>query len=90
MDNGPQINTAAPAQQPRGPVPAGVGASNYKHMPVRSVPPGQPGAAVLSDQEPLSLSVLASASPIDQKQMLGCRLFPIIQVSRRQRLFVRV
>ena len=31
------------------------------------------------DQEPLSLSMLAAALPQEQKQMLGERLFPLIQ-----------
>jgi polyadenylate-binding protein len=80
MGNGPQINAAAAAaQQPRGPVPAGVGAPTYKYTPVRPVAPGQPGSVLISGQEPLSASALAAAHPNDQKQMLGERLFPLIQ-----------
>lgn len=82
MGNGPQINAAAAAaQQPRGPVPAGAGAPTYKYTPtMRPAAPGQPGQAVLiTGQEPLSASALAAAHPNDQKQMLGERLFPLIQ-----------
>lgn len=82
MINGPQVNAAAvAAQQPRGPVPAGAGAPTYKYTPtMRPAAPGQPGAAVLiPGQEPLSASALAAAHPNDQKQMLGERLFPLIQ-----------
>ena len=39
-----------------------------------------PQAAVLiQGQEPLTASMLASAPPQEQKQMLGERLFPLIQ-----------
>jgi len=81
MSNGPQLNAAAAAQQPRGPVPTGAGAQPYKYTPtMRPAAPGQPGQAVLiSGQEPLSASALAAAHPNDQKQMLGERLFPLIQ-----------
>jgi len=47
---------------------------------MRPAAPGQPGQAVLiTGQEPLSASALAAAHPNDQKQMLGERLFPLIQ-----------
>lgn len=36
-------------------------------------------ALVVQGQEPLTASMLASAAPNDQKQMLGERLFPLIQ-----------
>lgn len=36
-------------------------------------------ALVVQGQEPLTASMLASAAPQDQKQMLGERLFPLIQ-----------
>jgi polyadenylate-binding protein len=36
-------------------------------------------AVVVQGQEPLTASMLASAAPQDQKQMLGERLFPLIQ-----------
>ena len=45
---------------------------------VQQVP--QPQAAVLiQGQEPLTASMLASAPPQEQKQMLGERIFPLIQ-----------
>jgi len=39
---------------------------------------GQP-AVFIQGQEPLTASMLASAPPSEQKQMLGERLFPLIQ-----------
>jgi len=47
--------------------------------------PGQPPAPVqaavhVHGQEPLTATMLATAKPEDQKQMLGERLFPLIQV----------
>jgi len=67
--------------------------ANYKYAPnvrnpaqvmgipqpiVQQVP--QPQAAVLiQGQEPLTASMLASAPPQEQKQMLGERIFPLIQ-----------
>lgn len=40
---------------------------------------GMQQAVVVHGQEPLTASMLASAAPHDQKQMLGERLFPLIQ-----------
>jgi len=40
---------------------------------------GMQQALVVQGQEPLTASMLASAAPNDQKQMLGERLFPLIQ-----------
>lgn len=39
----------------------------------------QQQAVVVHGQEPLTASMLAAAAPHDQKQMLGERLFPLIQ-----------
>merc|ERR1712071_468917 len=39
----------------------------------------QQQAVVVHGQEPLTASMLSSAAPQDQKQMLGERLFPLIQ-----------
>ena len=57
-------------------------------MPPQAVPPqalaaaqaaaAQP-AVLIQGQEPLTASMLASAPPQEQKQMLGERLFPLIQ-----------
>ena len=57
-------------------------------MPPQAVPPqalaaaqaaaAQP-AVLIQGQEPLTASMLASAPPQKQKQMLGERLFPLIQ-----------
>ena len=80
---GPPTPRVANGQQmatPRGPVPPG--GPGYKYTPtMRSSAPGIPGQAVhIQGQEPLSASALAAAHPNDQKQMLGERLFPLIQV----------
>ena len=49
-------------------------------MPQVMMTPQIPQAAVLiQGQEPLTASMLASAPPQEQKQMLGERLFPLIQ-----------
>uniref|UniRef100_A0AAR2M295 Polyadenylate-binding protein n=1 Tax=Pygocentrus nattereri TaxID=42514 RepID=A0AAR2M295_PYGNA len=80
--------------QPLGPRPTNAGAATGT-APVRAVPqykyaPGvrnpqqhlstQPQPAVhVQGQEPLTASMLAAAPPQEQKQMLGERLFPLIQ-----------
>ena len=49
-------------------------------MPQVMMAPQMPQAAVLiQGQEPLTASMLAAAPPQEQKQMLGERLFPLIQ-----------
>lgn len=47
----------------------------------QSMPPQQQAqqAVVIQGQEPLTASMLAAALPQEQKQMLGERLFPLIQ-----------
>jgi len=63
------------------------GVRNVAGAPVGPVPasstplqPAQPQAAVfIQGQEPLTASMLAQAPPSEQKQMLGERLFPLIQ-----------
>lgn len=89
MPRGPQPG------QPMGPM--GVNRpANFKYTPTvrnavpTSVPvqqPQQPApaqlqqAVVITGQEPLTASMLAAAPPQEQKQMLGERLFPLIQQS---------
>lgn len=63
--------------------------TNYKYTPNMRNPPSQPmpvtqqaqvqQAVHIQGQEPLTASMLAAALPQDQKQMLGERLFPLIQ-----------
>jgi len=52
-------------------------------MPGQVIPPGTAPppqqAVVIQGQEPLTASMLAAAPPQEQKQMLGERLFPLIQ-----------
>ncbi|CAF1218815.1 unnamed protein product [Rotaria sordida] len=49
----------------------------------RNIPPNNPtgfsDSIVVAEQEPLTLAALANATPLEQKQMLGERLFPLIQ-----------
>lgn len=40
-------------------------------------------AVLVQGQEPLTTQMLAEASPRDQKQMLGERLFPLIFADRK-------
>jgi len=47
-------------------------------MPAGAAPPPQQ-AVMIQGQEPLTASMLAAAPPQEQKQMLGERLFPLIQ-----------
>ncbi|XP_014741149.1 PREDICTED: polyadenylate-binding protein 4 isoform X1 [Sturnus vulgaris] len=82
------VGTAAQNLAPRPPVaaPAPRAVPPYKYASsVRSPHPGvqplqapQPAVHV-QGQEPLTASMLASAPPQEQKQMLGERLFPLIQ-----------
>lgn len=64
------------------------GAPSYKYTqnmrnPPNTVPmavqPSAQQAVVVKGQEPLTASMLAAALPSDQKQMLGERLFPLIE-----------
>merc|ERR1719318_200715 len=67
---GAQIPGMAPMARP-----------GYKHAPAARNP-GQPEAqqgVVVAGQEPLTATRLAKAPPQEQKQMLGERLFPLIQ-----------
>jgi len=71
-------NVRNPAQAPQpapGPVVGTVPAEAVAAAPAQ---PAAPAVAV-SGQEPLSLQTLAAASPELQKQMIGERLFPLIQ-----------
>nr|XP_021395093.1 polyadenylate-binding protein 4 [Lonchura striata domestica] len=82
------VGTAAQNLAPRPPVaaPAPRAVPPYKYASsVRSPHPGvqplqapQP-AVLVQGQEPLTASMLAAAPPQEQKQMLGERLFPLIQ-----------
>ncbi|NXG01815.1 PABP4 protein, partial [Sakesphorus luctuosus] len=82
------VGTAAQSLAPRPPVaaPAPRAVPPYKYASsVRSPHPGvqplqapQPAVHV-QGQEPLTASMLAAAPPQEQKQMLGERLFPLIQ-----------
>jgi len=47
--------------------------------PVMAQPPQPQPAVFIQGQEPLTASMLAQAPPSEQKQMLGERLFPLIQ-----------
>lgn len=68
--------------------PSGGRPANYKYtanmrnppqqMPLSAAPPPQQ-AVHIQGQEPLTATMLAAAPPQEQKQMLGERLFPLIQ-----------
>jgi len=60
-----------PSQQGAGVLPSSVGGGSQAV--------GMQQAVVVHGQEPLTASMLASAAPQEQKQMLGERLFPLIQ-----------
>uniref|UniRef100_A0AAY5EKI5 Polyadenylate-binding protein n=1 Tax=Electrophorus electricus TaxID=8005 RepID=A0AAY5EKI5_ELEEL len=75
------------ASQPLGPRPTSAGAATGA-APVRAVPQYKYATGVrnpqqhlvhVQGQEPLTASMLAAAPPQEQKQMLGERLFPLIQ-----------
>lgn len=85
-------NTTMPPQMPRGPGAMAQGARpNYKYTATMRNPPQPavaqpqvsqqvaPQAVHVQGQEPLTASMLAAAPPQEQKQMLGERLFPLIQ-----------
>merc|ERR1712129_69075 len=63
------------------------GAPVMPAQPAQAMPPQQPqqqqqppqAAVFIQGQEPLTASMLAQAPPSEQKQMLGERLFPLIQ-----------
>ncbi|XP_040044217.1 polyadenylate-binding protein 1A [Gasterosteus aculeatus] len=91
----PRMMSAQRVAQSMGPRPAAAatvapvrGVPQYKyaagvrnpqqHMPAQPVPMQQPAVHV-QGQEPLTASMLAAAPPQEQKQMLGERLFPLIQ-----------
>jgi len=78
----PAIAAAGPRQPPsfkytptaRNPPAQVVG----QMMPAGAAPPPQQ-AVMIQGQEPLTATMLAAAPPQEQKQMLGERLFPLIQ-----------
>merc|ERR1739840_9763 len=82
---------ARPGMPPNFKYTAGVrnvaGAPVMPAQPAQAMPPQQPqqqqqppqAAVFIQGQEPLTASMLAQAPPSEQKQMLGERLFPLIQ-----------
>ncbi|XP_029022255.1 polyadenylate-binding protein 1A-like [Betta splendens] len=81
---GPQPTTAAAAGAtnvrgvPQYKYAAGV-RNSQQHMTAQPQVPMQQPAVHVQGQEPLTASMLAAAPPQEQKQMLGERLFPLIQ-----------
>ncbi|XP_073429058.1 polyadenylate-binding protein 4 isoform X3 [Dendrobates tinctorius] len=73
--------TLGPRQPVSAPPPRAVPPYKYTRCPIPGVQPLQnPQPAVhVQGQEPLTASMLAAAPPQEQKQMLGERLFPLIQ-----------
>ena len=86
---------AMPMQAQSGPTGAAGVRANYKYtsgvrnatgqvvsvtpQQVIAQPPQPQPAVFIQGQEPLTASMLAAAPPNEQKQMLGERLFPLIQ-----------
>uniref|UniRef100_A0A673G2M0 Polyadenylate-binding protein n=1 Tax=Sinocyclocheilus rhinocerous TaxID=307959 RepID=A0A673G2M0_9TELE len=72
--------TASQAMGPRPTYKYAPGVRNpQQHMPTQPQVPMQQPAVHVQGQEPLTASMLAAAPPQEQKQMLGERLFPLIQ-----------
>uniref|UniRef100_A0A674ATK9 Polyadenylate-binding protein n=1 Tax=Salmo trutta TaxID=8032 RepID=A0A674ATK9_SALTR len=69
---------AAPVRMPQYKYAAGV-RNPQQHMASQPQVPMQQPAVHVQGQEPLTASMLAAAPPQEQKQMLGERLFPLIQ-----------
>lgn len=74
----PQAAAAAAAQRAYKQYPAAA-AAGMRNAPAPQQQQQQPQALVMKGQEPLTASMLAQAQPQEQKQMLGERLFPVIQ-----------
>lgn len=68
----PTANMMYQQQQQRMMAPQG-------QMPMQQNTAGQTAGIVVQNQEPLTPQMLASAPPQEQKQMLGERLYPLIQ-----------
>uniref|UniRef100_A0A8C2HKJ3 Polyadenylate-binding protein n=1 Tax=Cyprinus carpio TaxID=7962 RepID=A0A8C2HKJ3_CYPCA len=80
---GPRANIrhmapSASTQGPRG-IPTGAQRVGEKTHPLMTQCPVAQPAVHVQGQEPLTASMLAAAPPQEQKQMLGERLFPLIQ-----------
>lgn len=67
-----------PVHMPQYKYAAGVSKPSYIHT-LPQVVKQQPAVPVQEDQEPLTASKLAAAPPQEQKEMLGQRLYPLIQ-----------
>lgn len=83
--NGAAQNMMRPVQPQAVVAAAAAQRAAYKQYPAGAPaaagmrPPQQAQAVVIQGQEPLTASMLAQAQPQEQKQMLGERLFPVIQ-----------
>ncbi|KAJ0062751.1 hypothetical protein NL108_004384, partial [Boleophthalmus pectinirostris] len=78
MATRPSVGVAGPRAIP--PYKYATGVRNPNPQVVQPIPLQQPQPAVhVQGQEPLTASMLAAAPPQEQKQMLGERLFPLIQ-----------
>lgn len=80
----PPAGMAPTGPPPRGPTYKYTAAMRNPPVPVATaqqaqVPQVPPQAVLVQGQEPLTASMLAAAPPQEQKQMLGERLFPLIQ-----------
>lgn len=73
VNRGPQGPGGRPAGQPGGPRPP------TQFVSKQSIRPGTEAAISVAGQPELTASMLSAATMQDQKQMLGERLFPLIQ-----------
>lgn len=80
MGNPQVIRAGGPVPQQRAAYKLNNNARNQYPAP-QGVPQPQPEPSpmVISGQEPLTSSILATASSTEQKQMIGERLFPLVQ-----------
>jgi len=83
MGNRPQtpgqmINNGAARGQPNVQQQAATYTRTARNLPQNNAG-GYPNSIVVAGQEPLTPAALANATPQEQKQMLGERLFPLIQ-----------
>ncbi|KAM9777305.1 polyadenylate-binding protein 4 [Neosynchiropus ocellatus] len=76
----PRPSMGVPGPRPMPPYKYATGVRNPNPQVVQPIPLQQTQPAVhVQGQEPLTASMLAAAPPQEQKQMLGERLFPLIQ-----------
>lgn len=81
MPNQQMVRPAGPVAPQRAAYKLNANTRNqsYQAQPVIPQPQPEQGQIVMQGQEPLTASLLATASASEQKQMIGERLFPLVQ-----------